>query len=193
MDTSNENGDLTVEQLKAIFPERILLARLDDIFAAWKVANDARPAEDRQVSMAYPAMGTQAVIIYEYEQFEYRSTVTKIDPRNIPQVEIKLSNDGIINPPRDTNNSKATHQKRIGWCRLSDETIKAHFPAILAGCKAIMRTAEGELIQGKVLYHEIQDRVDFFFERNDKSASVLITFEPGDPEHFHNNDEWGKF
>ena len=42
--------------------------------------------------------------------------------------------------------------------------------------------AEGELIDGKVLYHE--------FEKEDESARILIFYEPVYPEHFHMDDAW---
>jgi hypothetical protein len=48
-------------------------------------------------------------------------------------------------------------------------------------------------IFGKVLYHEFEDRVDFLFRNQDESAHVLVSFEPGFPEHFHKDDHWGEF
>lgn len=188
---------LTFEDLKAIFPDRILIARLDDIFSAWEVSHDSLPSH-KQVSMAYPAVGTQARILYDYDNYTYRSTVAPIEVNGLVQVEIKLSNDGFIYPSRDTlslnptYDSSKSHHKRTGWARLSDETIKTHFGSILAGAKSIMG-AEGELIDGKVLYHEFEERVNFLFQKKDESARILISYEPGYPEHFHKDDAWGEF
>ena len=57
---------LTFEDLKELFPDRVLLARLDDIFTAWKASHDSLPSNE-QVSMTYPAVGTQARILYDYD------------------------------------------------------------------------------------------------------------------------------
>jgi len=185
------------EDLKEIFPDRVLLARLDDIFSAWKDSHDSLPSYE-QVSMAYPVAGTKARILYDYDNYTYRSTVASIKVDGVVQFEIKLSNDGFIYPSRDTLSlndtyfSRNTHHKRTGWARLSDETVKTHFASILAGAKSIMGAMD-ELIDGKVLYHEFQERVDFLFQRRDGSARILISYEPGYPEHFHKDDPWGEF
>jgi len=45
----------------------------------------------------------------------------------------------------------------------------------------------------QVLYHEFEERVDFLFQKKNGTARILITFEPGFPEHFHKDDPWGEF
>mmetsp|Transcript_206 Transcript_206/g.664 ORF Transcript_206/g.664 Transcript_206/m.664 type:complete len:201 (+) Transcript_206:275-877(+) len=188
---------LTFEDLKELFPDRVLLARLDDIFTAWKASHDSLPS-NKQVSMTYPTVGTQARILYDYDHYTYRSTVAPIEINGAPQIEIKLSNDGFIYPSHDslslndTYDSTKTHHKRTGWARLSDETIKTHFGSLIAGAKSIMG-ATGELVDGQVLYHEYEERVDFLFQKKNGTARILITFQPGFPEHFHKDDPWGEF
>jgi hypothetical protein len=148
--------------------------------------------------MAYPLAGTQARLLYDYDNDTYRSTVAPIKVNGVVQVEIKLSNDGFIYPSRDTlslnhtYDSSNKHHKRTGWARLSDETIKTHFGSILAGAKSIMGAGKCELIDGQVLYQEFEERVDFLFQKKDESSRILI-YEPGSPEHFHKDDPWGEF
>lgn len=84
-------------------------------------------------------------------------------------------------------------KKRNGWVQLSDEAIVAHFPSILAGAKSVMGVVAPDCMFGKVLYNELVERVEFLFRNQDKSAHVLVSFEPGLPEHFHKDDHWGEF
>ena len=50
-------------------------------------------------------------------------------------------------------------------------------------------------IYGKVLYHEMDERVDFLFVNAEENPTfgVLVAFEPGHPEHYHRDDAWGVF
>ena len=185
--------------LERLFPDRVLLARLDEIFAAWKTSYEGLPAE--KITESYPATRNDAFIRYNYVHYTYRSTVKAIKLDGIRQIEIKLANDGFIYPPRDTlalnnsYNSDERHHQRTGWARLSNETVKVHFRSILSGMKSIFGTGDGQLIFGKVLYHEHEERIDFLFANGTEASSkrILVTFEPGYPEHFHENDEWDSF
>lgn len=56
-----------------------------------------------------------------------------------------------------------------------------------------MGVGEGELIDGKVLYQEFEERVDFLFQKKDESARILISYEPGKLESFHKEDPLGEF
>jgi hypothetical protein len=56
-----------------------------------------------------------------------------------------------------------------------------------------MGVGEGELIDGKVLYQEFEERVDFLFQKKDESARILISYEPGKLERFHKEDPLGEF
>ncbi|KAL3907618.1 MAG: hypothetical protein SGILL_008795, partial [Bacillariaceae sp.] len=110
-----------------------------------------------------------------------------------------LSNDGFIYPSRDTlsvdeaYDSSTPQNQRTGWVQLSDETVGENFPAILAGGKTFLGLGEEESISVQVLYHEREERVDFKLQKEDGSSRVLVTFEPGYPEHFHDDDNWGVF
>jgi hypothetical protein len=193
---------LTYSDLEKIFPERVLLARLDGIFGAWNTSYEALDAADK-ITESYPANGTDSRILYNYDHCTYRSTVKAIKINGVRQIEIKLSNDGFIYPPREAlalnsaYNSDKVHHKRSGWARLSNESVKTHFESILSGMKSILGTGEGELLFGKVLYHEYEERIDFLFSDTQHmgtgSKRILVTFEPGYPEHFHENDEWDEF
>jgi hypothetical protein len=123
---------LSFSDLKTLFPDRVLLTRLDDIFRAWQISHDSLPPL-KKVSMAYPAVGTKKRILYDYDNSTYRSTVASIEINERLQIEIKLSNNGFIYPSRESLslnpncNSEGKHHKRTGWAQLSDETIKTHF------------------------------------------------------------------
>ena len=194
---------LSFEALRSLFPERVLLKRLDEIFLAWKRGHDTLPAP-LKVSIANPPAGgfngQSRVVLYDYDNYKYRSTVLFTHYHECPRIEIKLSNDGFIYPPRGelalnpSYQSGAVHHQRANWARLSDDTVRAHFPSILEGVKKILNRPEGT-IYGKVLYHEIDERVDFLFTNavENPTFGVLVAFEPGHPEHYHRNDAWGVF
>ena len=194
------NLGVSFSELKAMFPERVRLARLDDIFVAWKESHDSLPSS-HQVTMTYPAAGTNCRILYDFDNYTYRSTVASIKINGRNQLEIQLANDGFIYPPKDSlavnptynSNHNRTHHKRTGLVQLSDQTVKSNFPALLAGAKSILGVQGSEKVYGQVLYHDCEERVDFLFRKQDSSWRILISFEPGWPEHFHEDDPWGKF
>lgn len=71
----------------------------------------------------------------------------------------------VSHPTSCASFSNKTHHQCFDWALLSDEPGKTHFGAIIAGAKSIMGAATDELIDGQVLYHEHEERVDFFFQR----------------------------
>jgi hypothetical protein len=91
--------------------------------------------------------------------------------------------------------SDAVHRQRTSWVRLSDDTVRVHFPSILQGVRTILNMQPEDRIFWKVLYHEIDERVDFLFviAEENPTFGVLVAFEPGHPEHYHRNDAWGVF
>lgn len=190
--------------LRSLFPERVLLSRLDDIFRAWELGHETLPAH-LKVSVANPPTGgfngQNRVVLYDYDNYKYRSTLLFTHYHDCPRIEIKLSNDGFIYPPRGelslnhSFESDAVHHQRTNWVRLSDETIRVHFPSILGGVKKILNMQPEERVYGKVLYHEIDERVDFLFVNAEENPTfgLLVAFEPGHPEHYHRNDAWGVF
>jgi len=190
--------------LCSLFPERVLLNRLDGIFLAWKQGHDTLPAH-LKVSVTNPPaggfIGQSRVVLYDYDNYKYRSTVLFTHYHECPRIEIKLSNDGFIYPPRGelslnpSYQSDAVHHQRTNWARLSDDTVRVHFPSILEGVKHILNMEPEGRIYGKVLYHEIDERVDFLFVNAEENPTfgVLVAFEPGHPEHHQRNDAWGAF
>jgi hypothetical protein len=190
---------LSFSDLATLFPDRVLLSRLDDIFRAWQSRSHDGLPSDKKVSMAYPAVDTTCRILYDYDKNTYHSTVASIEinARLCLQIQIKLSNDGFIYPFREslslnpTYNSGEKHRKRTGWAQLADETIKTHFKSILEGVKSVMGVVASDRIFGQVLYHEFEERVDFLFRNQDESsAHVLVSFEAGFPENFHKDDRY---
>ena len=63
---------------------------------------------------------------------------------------------------------------------------------MLKGVTAILNMQAEDRIYGKVLYHEIDERIDFLFVNAEENPTfgVLVAFEPG---HYHRNDAWGVF
>ncbi len=191
------------EALRSIFPERVLLNRLDGIFQAWKQGHETLPAHLKVSVTNLPTggVGQNRVVLYDYDSYKYRSTVSFTHYHECPRIEIKLSNDGFIYPPRaelslnPSYQSDDVHHQRTNWVRLSDDTVRVHLPSILKGVKTILNMQPQDRIYGKVLYHEIDERVDFLFVNDGENPTfgVLVAFEPGHPEHYHRNDAWGVF
>jgi hypothetical protein len=55
--------------------------------------------------------------------------------------------------------------------RLSDDTVRVHFPSILKGVKTILNMQPEDRIYGKVLYREIVERVDFLFANAEENPT----------------------
>jgi hypothetical protein len=188
----------------SLFPKRVLLNRLDGIFQAWKQGHETLPAH-LKVSVANPPtggfIGQSRVVLYDCDSYKYRSSVFFTHYHECPRIEITLSNDGFIYPPRGelslnaSYRSDAVHHQRASWVRLSDDTVRVHLPSILKGVKTILNMQHEDRIYGKVLYQEIDERVDFLFVNAEENPTfgVLVAFEPGHPEHYHRNDAWGVF
>lgn len=200
----NQTG-FTFEALRRLLPaDRVLLNRLDGIFRAWEQGHGSLPSH-LKVSITNPPtggfVGPSRVVLYDYDNYKYRSTVLFTHYHECPRIEIKLSNDGFIHPPRAelslnaAYQSGTVHHQRTNWVRLSDETVHVHFPSILQGVKSILNMQPHERIYGKVLYHELDERVDFLFVNaaENPTFGVLVAFERDHPEHYHRNDAWGVF
>jgi hypothetical protein len=79
-----------------------------------------------------------------------------------------------------------------GVSRLSGETMRAHFKTIATFAEQFLK---GESVDGQVLYNEKQERIDFRFKTCDEAKDIVrlvITFEPGYPYHWHDEDKWDK-
>ena len=191
------------EALRSLFPERVLLNRLDGIFQAWEQGHATLPDHLKVSVTNLPngGVGPNRVVLYDYDNYTYRSTVLFTHYHQCPRIEIKLSNDGFIYPPRrelaldPSYQRRNVHHQRTNWVRLTDDTVRVHFPSILKGVKTILNMQPQDRIYGKVLYHEFDERVDFLFVNDGANPSfgVLVAFEPGHPEHYHQNDAWGEF
>ena len=124
------------EALRSIFPERVLLNRLDGIFQAWKQGHETLPAHLKVSVTNLPTggVGQNRVVLYDYDSYKYRSTVSFTHYHECPRIEIKLSNDGFIYPPSGelslnaTYRSDAVHHQRTNWARLCDDTVCVNSP-----------------------------------------------------------------
>jgi hypothetical protein len=91
--------------------------------------------------------------------------------------------------------SDAVHHQCINWVRLFNDTVLLHFPSILKGAKTILNVQPKDGIYGKVLYYEIDERINFLFvnAKENPTFGVLVAFEPGHPDITTKNDAWGEF
>lgn len=188
---------LSFRELQEMFRHRIRLSRLDDIFLAWKLPESNLSAANR-IHMNMPAVNPNLRILYNFDNCTYRSTVGKIQLNRGPdQFEIKRANDEFIYPSSDTldrntsYDSSLVSHNAVGWSQLSDATMTSHFKSLVGFAKSFLGT---DAVVGQVLYNEHRERIDLRFRKADPAQDairLLVTFEPGFPEHFHENDHWG--
>lgn len=99
----NQTGVSFAALRSLFFPERVLLSRIDEIFRAWEQDHETLPAH-LEVSLANPPTGgfndQNRVVLYNYDNYTYRSTVLFTHNHDCPRIEIRLSNDGFISPRR---------------------------------------------------------------------------------------------
>jgi hypothetical protein len=193
---------LTFEQLKTLMPECVRLARVDDIFRAWKEAHDnLLPADRVQCNLSISRNDEQRTHLhYEFDSHTYLSSLYYYHPRDTRRQSefcIKLANDDFIYPHTstlETNPNYDTSQNYhngTGWNLLSTETLESHFQSIVQFANSFHGT---DSIDGAVLYNENMERMDFRFKLSDPNLDKVrleITFEPGYPSHWHNDDFWG--
>lgn len=195
---SRTNGVfLSFDELKRLLPDRILLARIDDIFRSWCEKEAKLPSDKRFVCDQLDEKRQH--ILYKYDQYEYLSAafpINFLDRKS--QYCIKLANNGFIYPSASTletdpaYNDCFTYHGTTGWSRLSTETLQVHFTAIVKFAKQFFK---GECVDGQVLYNDKQERIDFRFKTRDEAKDIVrlvITFEPGYPYHWHDEDKWGE-
>lgn len=184
---------LSFDELKRLLPDRVLLVRIDEIFQAWSMEEATLPPEKRYICDQLPE--GRKHILYKYDEYEYLAAAFKIDFENRKsQYCVKLANNGFIYPSATTletdpsYNDSFTYHGSTGWSRLSTGTFKAHFKTIISFAKNFFK---GEEVDGHVLYNENQERIDFRFKVCDHSKDtvrLVITFEPGYPYHWHDED-----
>jgi hypothetical protein len=112
-----------------MFPHRIRLSRLDHIFLAWQLAESNLSAANR-IHMNMPAMNPNLRILYDFDNYTYRSTVDKIQFNRGPdKFEIKVANDGSIHPSSDTLDRNASldssrvYHNAVGWSQLAISSL----------------------------------------------------------------------
>lgn len=110
---------LSFNDFKNLFPDRVNLVRLDDIFSSWQSSHDSLSSHAK-VSMEYPAVGTTCRILYNYDNDMYRSTVTSIEINGRLQIEIKISSDGFVYPNSESLSLNPTYKS-------SEENQKAQW------------------------------------------------------------------
>jgi hypothetical protein len=150
--------------LQNMFPDRVLLGRLEDIFRAWQISHDTSLPSHEKVSRSRLTSRTMASFTPPVNPFLWILLITaeKITTSALDGCSFRMK-------------------------------LSAHFKSILAGAKSVMGVVASDRIYGQVLYHEYDERVDFLFRNQDESSHVLVSFEPGFPEHFHKDDHWGEF
>jgi hypothetical protein len=188
---------LSFEELKRLLPDRVLLVRIDEIFQAWSKEEAALTPEKRYVCDKLPR--ERKHILYKYYEYEYLAAAYNMNFDNRkPQYCIKLANDGFLYSSATTletdpsYNDSFSYHGSTGWSRLSAETLKAHFKSIVSFAKQFFK---GEEVDGQVLHNEKQERIDFRFKVCDHAKDnvrLVITFEPGYPYHWHDEDKWDK-
>mmetsp|Transcript_7370 Transcript_7370/g.20466 ORF Transcript_7370/g.20466 Transcript_7370/m.20466 type:complete len:218 (-) Transcript_7370:122-775(-) len=195
---SRTNGVfLSFDALQRLLPDRILLARIDDIFRSWCDEEAKLPSDKRYVCDQLDEKPRH--ILYKHDEYEYLAAAfpVKFDNRKA-QYCIKLANNGFIYPSAttiETNpsyNDSFTYHGTTGWSRLSAKTLQVHFKAIV---KFAGQFFKGERVDGQVLYNDKQERIDFRFKTSDEakdSVRLVVTFEPGFPYHWHDEDKWDK-
>jgi hypothetical protein len=189
--------DLKFYQLEEMFPRRVRLSRLDDIFRAWQLAESNMSAANR-IHVNMTAVNPNLRILYDFDNFTYSSTVNKIQFNRGPdQFEIKLANDGFIYPYCDAFDRNASYDSSCvyanadGWSQLSDATLTDDFKSVVEFAKSFLGTDD---VVGQVLYNEHRERIDLRFRKADPAQDtirLLVTFKQGFPEHFHDDDHWG--
>lgn len=112
--------------------------------------------------------------------------------KGVPQIEIQLATmDSSI--PRVILCLSIRHM--IAARLTTSATIGLVFPTKPRPTFVVLSTgpnqtwgATGKIIDSLVLCHEHQERLDFLFRTMNRTARILITFEPEYPEHFHMDD-----
>lgn len=151
------------EELQRIFPESVLLSRVDDIFRAWMAAEARLPPEDRVrfdgslLNQSFEPKRTH--LPYQFDHYEYMSSLIYFQFRHsqrLPQFNIKLANDGFIYPSASTletnssyNDARPYHGS-TGWSQLSDETLQNHFKSLISFAKTFLET---DKVDGQILYN----------------------------------------
>lgn len=195
---SRTNGVfLSFDELKRLLPDRVLLARIDDIFRSWSEKEAQLPSDKRFLCDQLDERRQH--ILYKHDEYEYLSAafpINFLDRKS--QYCIKLANNGFIYPSASTletdtsYNDSFTYHGTTGWSRLSTETLHVHFKAIVTFAQHFFK---GESVDGQVLYNDKQERIDFRFKTRDAAKDIVrlvITFEPGYPYHWHDEDKWGE-
>lgn len=195
--TVNETNGvfLSFDELKRFLPDRVLLTRIDDIFRSWCEEEAKLVPEKRFV--CDQLHGERRHLLYKFDHDEYLSAAFPIHFDNRKsQYCVKLANNGFIYLLASTletgpsYNDSFTYHGTTGWSRLSRETMLAHFKTIT---KFAQQFFKGESVDGQVLYNEKQERIDFRFKTRDATKDIvrlIITFEPGYPYHWHDEDKW---
>jgi hypothetical protein len=194
---------VSFEELQRTFPERVLPARIDEIFRAWMEEEVRLPPKDRvrfNASLLNQLKRTH--LPYKFDHYEYMSSMFYFQfqhSHRLPQYNIKLANDGFIYPSSSTLETNSSYNDvrpyhgSTGWSQLSDQTLQNHFKSLVAFAKIFLET---DKVGGQVLYDETEERIDFRFKVQDgvvDKVRLVITFEPGHPLHWHDDDHWGSF
>lgn len=188
---------LSFDELSRLLPDRVLLARIDDIFRSW-CEEEAKLASEKRI-VCDQLDGKRRHLLYKFDHYEYLSAAFPVHFDNRKsQYCIKLANNGFIYPSASSletdpsYNDSVTYHGTTGWSRLSGETLRAHFKAI---AKFAEQFFKGESVDGQVLYNDKQERIDFRFKTRDEAKDtvrLVVTFEPGFPYHWHDEDKWDK-
>ena len=186
-----------------------VFAQLDDIFRAWKAANDALP-DDEQVSVGFPSLYSTTRIPFDYDRKTFRSSVGRFKINGVPQTDIELPvyelDENENQPPRGASENGNVPLGVTNYSdedvedihRLPEDTVRTSFPHLLAGCKSILGIDDAEPMRGQVIYHTFDGefyRMFFLFEKEDGTARIYISFDQDIPWYFNENDEnqWGRF
>ena len=176
-----DQDGMSFEQLRFLIPERILLDRLDGIFVAWK------QSAHEKVSVTNLA-ACEFIMGFDYDNERCRSEISYTQHQECTRIEIKISCDGFdpyLYLPYDEYPSHWSKDVRQPWterARLSNDTVREHFPSIMKGVKEILNMGHEGRIYGKMHYHKVYsvERVDFLFANAEENPTfeVFVAFEP---------------
>jgi len=139
-------------------------------------------------------------ILYDNDGFTYRFTMHKVqfgDSRP-DQFEIKLANDGFIYQSSNhlegntTYDSSRHYHNTFGWSQLSNNAFMTHFGVLVVFSKSFLQM---NAVEGQILYNKHEECIDLCFSKANPTQDMiclLVTFKPGYPEHFNENDHWGR-
>ena len=181
-----DQDGMSFEQLCFLIPERVLLDRLDGIFVAWKQSHDTLP-DHMKVSVTNLVPGW-SMLDYDYDNDRCGSEISYIQHQECTRIEIKILGEGFVPHlylPYDkcpSNWREAVQQPWAEWARLSNDTVREHFPSIMEGVKEILNMGQEGRIYGKVVYHHrcYSECVDFLFANAEENPTfeVVVAFKP---------------